>query len=273
MTIRVSPSHNFPILIWPPTVNSKPVSDANRVQLQPAYVLHHRPYRDTSRILELFTRDHGRVSVFARGARGSRDKSASLASVLQPFNRVLVSWTGRGETGQLTQAEFDGAFSVMPPDQLVNGYYVNELVLKLFARHDAHADVFGLYDATISALKASGGEIRALRVFEKRLLEALGYGLVLHVDAVTRLPVDPDRMYHYRLEQGAVRALDLAEGSLVFAGSSLLSLAREEMATSSTLSDARRLLRAALDQCLDGRELKSRQVLLALRKASSPGTS
>jgi DNA repair protein RecO (recombination protein O) len=248
------------------------VSDANRVQLQPAYVLHHRPYRDTSRILELFTRDHGRVSVFARGARGSRDKSASLASVLQPFNRVLVSWTGRGEAGQLTQAEFDGAFSVMPPDQLVNGYYVNELVLKLFARHDAHADVFGLYDATISALKVSGGEIRALRVFEKRLLEALGYGLVLHVDAVTRLPVDPDRMYHYRLEQGAVRALDLAEGSLVFAGSSLLSLAREEMATSSTLSDARRLLRAALDQCLDGRELKSRQVLLALRKASNPGT-
>src|SRR5690606_28460187 len=107
--------------------------------------------------------------------------------------------------------------------------------------------------------------VRALRVFEKRLLDALGYGLVLDVDAVTQAPVEADRMYHYRLDQGAVRALDVAEGSLVFPGSSLLSLAREELTTPAALSDARRLLRAALERCLDGRELKSRQVLLALR--------
>jgi DNA repair protein RecO (recombination protein O) len=241
-------------------------ADARRVQLQPAYVLHHRPYRDTSRILELFTRDHGRVAVFARGARSTRSRSASLISVLQPFNRVLVSWTGRGEAGQLTAAEFDGAFAVMPPDQLVNGYYLNELLLKLFARHDGHADVFALYSATIDALKSSGQAVRALRIFEKRLLDALGYGLVLDADAITQDPVEADRMYHYRIEQGAVRALDVAEGSLVFTGSSLLSLAREELTTSAALADARRLLRAALDRCLDGRELKSRQVLLALRK-------
>jgi DNA repair protein RecO (recombination protein O) len=247
-------------------------TDARRVQLQPAYVLHHRPYRDTSRILELFTRDHGRASVFARGARGGRNQSATLTSVLQPFNRVLVSWTGRGEAGQLTAAEFDGAFAVMPPEQLVNGYYVNELLLKLFARHDGHAEVFALYSATIDALKASIEPIRALRIFEKRLLDALGYGLVLDTDAVTQAPVDADRMYHYRLEQGAVRALDVAEGSLVFAGSSLLSLAREELATATALADARRLLRAALDRCLDGRELKSRQVMLALRRSNPPGT-
>jgi DNA repair protein RecO (recombination protein O) len=247
-------------------------ADARRVQLQPAYVLHHRPYRDTSRILELFTRDHGRVTVFARGARSARNRSASLTSVLQPFNRVLVSWTGRGEAGQLTGAEFDGAFAVMPPDQLVNGYYVNELLLKLFARHDGHADVFALYSATIDALKASGQPVRALRIFEKRLLDALGYGLVLDFDAITQDRIEAERMYHYRIEQGAVRALDVAEGSLVFAGSSLLSLAREELTTSAALADARRLLRAALDRCLDGRELKSRQVLLALRKVN-PGSN
>jgi DNA repair protein RecO (recombination protein O) len=247
-------------------------ADARRVQLQPAYVLHHRPYRDTSRILELFTRDHGRVSVFARGARGGRNRSASLISVLQPFNRVLVSWIGRGEAGQLTEAEFDGAFAVMPPDQLVSGYYLNELLLKLFARHDGYADVFALYGATLDQLKTSSETHRALRIFEKRLLDALGYGLVLDSDALTQEAVDADRMYHYRLEQGAVRALDVAEGGLVFAGSSLLSLAREELTTSIALADARRLLRAALDRCLDGRELKSRQVLLALRKANSSST-
>lgn len=244
------------------------MSGANKVQLQPAYVLHHRPYRDTSRILELFTRDFGRVSVFARGARGGSSKSGSLMSVLQPFNRVLVSWSGRGEAGQLTSAEFDGAFSLMPPDQLVNGYYVNELLLKLFARHDGHANVFELYAATIDALKGSGQPIRALRVFEKRLLDALGYGLVLDVDAVTNEAVRPERVYHYRLEQGAVRALDVAEGSLVFQGSSLLSLAREQLTEQADLTDARRLLRAALERCLDGRELKSRQVLQALRRTN-----
>jgi DNA repair protein RecO (recombination protein O) len=241
-------------------------ADARRVHLQPAYVLHHRPYRDTSRILELFTRDHGRVSLFARGARGGRNKSGSLMSVLQPFNRVLVSWTGRGEAGQLTAAEFDGGFAAMPPGQLVNGYYLNELLLKLFARHDGHADVFALYAATIDALKSTAEPMRVLRVFEKRLLDALGYGLVLDVDAVTHEPVEAERMYHYRLEQGAVRALDVAEGSLVFQGSSLLSLAREDLSTPAALADARRLLRAALDRCLDGRELKSRRVLLALRR-------
>src|SRR5262245_22384095 len=107
------------------------MTDSHRVQLQPAYVLHHRPYRDTSRILELFTRDHGRLTVFARSARGGRKGSASLMSVLQPFNRLLVSWSGRGEAGQLTGAEFDGAVASMPPDRLVHGFYLNELILKL----------------------------------------------------------------------------------------------------------------------------------------------
>lgn len=242
------------------------MSSAHKVLLQPAYVLHHRPYRDTSRILELFTRDYGRVSVFARGARGGRNKSGSLMSILQPFNRVLASWSGRGEAGQLTAAEFDGAYSIMPPEQLVNGYYANELLIKLFARHDGHADVFALYAATIASLKESNEPLRALRIFEKRLLDAIGYGLVLDSDATTQEPVIPQRTYHYRLEQGVVRALDVAEGSLVFSGESLLSLANEELATSVALSDARRLLRAALDRCLDGRELKSREVLMALRR-------
>jgi DNA repair protein RecO (recombination protein O) len=248
------------------------MSGVNRVQLQPAYVLHHRPYRDTSRILELFTRDFGRASVFARAARGGRNQSGSLMSVLQPFNRVLVSWSGRGEAGQMTAAEFDGEFSLMPPQQLVNGYYLNELLLKLFARHDGHADVFDLYAATLDGLKGASDPIRALRIFEKRLLEALGYGLVLDTEALTRAAVEADRMYHYRLEQGAVRAMDVAEGSLVFPGSSLLSLAHEQLVTPTALADARRLLRAALEQCLDGRELKSRQVLLALRRSNKTPT-
>lgn len=240
------------------------MSDARRIQLQPAYVLHHRPYRDTSKIIELFTRDHGRVSVFARGARGNG--SSSLISVLQPFNRLLVSWSGRGEAGQLTGAEFDGAMLPLPPDRLVHGFYLNELLLKLFARHDSHPDVFALYSQTLDQLKREDA-VRPLRLFEKRLLEAIGYGLALERDAHDDLPIQPDAAYHYRLEQGPVRVHAVMENNtVVYSGSSLLSLAREELSDAAVCADARRLLRAALDRCLDGRELRTRQVMLALRK-------
>jgi len=239
-------------------------TDSRRIDLQPAFVLHHRPYRDTSRILELFTRDHGRVSVFARGARSGRNKSASLLPVLQPFNRLLVSWTGRGEAGQLTAAEFDGTFSVLAPDRLVNGYYLNELLLKLFARHDSHPDVFELYAATLELLKQSDA-IRPLRIFEKRLLESLGYGLALEFEA-NGDPIEPEVAYHYRVEHGAVRAEGAESGGMIFQGASLLALALEDIEDPARHADARRLLRAAMDRCLDGRELKTREVMLALRR-------
>jgi DNA repair protein RecO (recombination protein O) len=241
-------------------------AEPRRVLLQPGYVLHHRPYRDTSQILELFTRDYGRVSVFARGARGPRKGGASLISILQPFNRLLVSWAGRGEAGQLTGAEFDGALSVLAPDRLVSGFYLNELLLKLFARHDSHADVFDLYDRTLASLKNADDPVRPLRLFEKRLLDALGYGLALDRDVATGQPIERGVAYHYRLEQGAVRTSGVAEGALVFAGETLLSLAREDLSEDAACTEARRLLRAALDRVLEGRELKSRQVMLALRR-------
>jgi DNA repair protein RecO (recombination protein O) len=241
-------------------------ADTRRVHLQPAYVLHHRPYRDTSRILELFTRDHGRVTLFARGARGGRKSSASLISLLQPFNRLLLSWSGRGEAGQLSGAEFDGPMSVLPPDRLVSGFYLNELLLKLFARHDSHPEVFELYARTVESLKSAPDAVRPLRIFEKRLLDALGYGLALETEFATGQALDPRAAYHYRLEQGAVRADAVAEGTTTYAGESLLALAREDLTDPATCVDARCLLRAALDRCLEGRELKSRQVMMALRK-------
>jgi DNA repair protein RecO (recombination protein O) len=236
------------------------------VLLQPAFVLHHRPYRDTSRILELFTRDHGRVSVFARGARGASKAGAALASILQPFNRVLVSWSGKGEAGQLTGAEFDGAMSSLPPDRLVSGFYLNELLLKLFARHDSHPDVFALYDATLRSLKTDADGVRALRLFEKRLLDALGYGLALDCDVDAGRPLDADYAYRYRLEQGAIRIDGVAEGAGIFSGRTLLAMAREDFTDPAVCAEARALLRAAIDRCLEGKELRTREVARALKK-------
>jgi len=240
--------------------------EARRIQLQPAYVLHHRPYRDSSRILELFTRDYGRVTVFARGARGGARRGDSLMSMLQPFNRLLASWQASGEAGTLTAAEFDGAYASLPPARLVSGYYLNELLLKLFARHDSHGDVFTLYAHAVDALKAEAEPLRVLRIFEKRLLEALGYGLALEHEAGSGTAIESHRSYQYRIEQGATAALAGADSAMVFSGASLLSLASEQLYDPASCQDARRLLRAALDHCLEGRELKSRTVMLALRR-------
>jgi DNA repair protein RecO (recombination protein O) len=244
---------------------------AHRVQLQPAYVLHHRPYRDTSRILELFTRDHGRLTVFARGARGGQRATSSLGSVLQPFHRVLVSYSGRGEAGQLTNAEFDGEFRELPAARALSGFYLNELMMRLFERHDAHAAVFELYDATLARLKTmTNDEAVLLRIFEKRLLEMLGYGLLLDREAHTGAPVQVSGMYRYIPERGVVRIDGVADGPLIVSGASLLALSTDELLTPEAKSDARRLLRVALDQYLSGRELRSREVLGALRRMQSP---
>jgi DNA repair protein RecO (recombination protein O) len=246
-------------------------TSARRVQLEPAFLLHHYPWRDSSRILEFFTRVHGRVSVFARAARRG---GTSLPAALQPFGELLVSWSARGEAGQLTGAERVGAPAFLAGDRLMSGFYVNELLIKLLPKHDAHPALYDAYAAVVARLHDPAVDpARALRIFEKRLLEELGWGLELAHDALTGDPIDPRRAYRYRIDGGAEAVDGVAEGALVMAGASLLSLAREDLADPQSLADARRLLRAALDQCLDGRSLRTREVMIAMRTrgGAAPG--
>jgi DNA repair protein RecO (recombination protein O) len=233
--------------------------DLRRVQLAPAYILHHRPYRDTSRILEVLTREHGRLSLFARGVRGPK---AKLASVLQPFQLLLVSWSGRGDAAQLTGAESAGQSAShsapLPSGRLMAAFYLNELLLKLTTRHDPLPGLFDDYQVTLDALRAGEPLEPRLRVFEKRLLETLGYGLELAFQAQSGGPVEPGGYYHFKPAQGLFPTVKDAAGAL--AGTSLLNLAREELSQARELDDARRLLQAALAQCLEGRELMTRVV-------------
>jgi len=235
-----------------------------RILLQPAYLLHQRAYRDSGRILEVFTRDHGRLTLFARGVRRA---GSPFIPVLQPFNRLLVSWSGRGEAGNFMHAEFDGAVVALPSARLLSGFYLNELLLKLLARHDVHADVFARYDEALAALRSDGVEEIPLRLFEKRLLEALGYGLSLGHETNGR-QVDAAGVYRYAPDHGLTRVEGVAEGALIFSGASLVALARETLDEAVARTDARRLLRAALDRCLEGRALNSRDVARAVRKMS-----
>jgi len=225
-----------------------------RIQLTAAYVLHHRPYRDTSRILEVLTREHGRLTLFARGVRGPK---AKLAALVQPFRLLLVSWTGRGEAPQLTGAESGEGEAGLPSRALLPGFYLNELVLKLTTRHDPLPALFDAYREAIAGLRVDPSPERALRIFEKRLLEVTGYGLDLGA-------VDAGEWYQLRPSQGLFRTVADAPGAV--SGASLLALSREDLQDPKALEDSRRILRAALGELLEGRELTSRTVARAVAR-------
>jgi DNA repair protein RecO (recombination protein O) len=232
-----------------------------QVWLAPAYVLHQYPYRDTSRIVEVFTGEHGRLTLFARGANGAK---SALKGVLRPFQRLLVSWSGRGEACQLVSAEIDGSPSSLANQRLMSGFYMNELLLKLTERCDPHPEIFESYAACLATLCAGAGEEASLRRFEKRLLEELGYGLELaRTDAGQ--PVESDRYYRFAPQSGPVPCVAEVPGAIY--GRSLTDLSCEDFADERSLRDAKRVLRAALDACLDGRPLKSREVMLAMRRS------
>lgn len=235
--------------------------NARRIQLTAGYILHHRPYRDTGRILEVLTRDHGRLSLFARGVRGPK---AKLASILQPFQMLLLSWTGRGEAAQLTGAESAQAATPLPAACLMASFYLNELLMKLTTRHDPLPLLFDTYHAALEGLRHGAPLEPQLRVFEKRLLEALGYGLDLGAEAHTGKRIEPGEYYHFRPEQGLVATVANAAGAL--AGQSLIGLANEHLTGARELEDAKRLLQAALAQCLEGRPLATRTVARAVAR-------
>ena len=235
--------------------------NVRRITLAPAYILHHRPYRDTSRILEVITRDHGRLSVFARGVRGPK---AKLASILQPFQLLLLSWSGRGEAAQLTGAESADHATTPPAASLMASFYLNELLMKLTTRHDPLPGLFDDYHAAVEGLRRGGLLEPPLRIFEKRLLDTLGYGLDLAAEAQTGKAVEAAGYYHFRPAQGLFPTVPEAAGAL--SGLSLINLANEQLESGRDLEDARRLLQAALAECLEGRELTTRTVAKAVAR-------
>jgi DNA repair protein RecO (recombination protein O) len=238
--------------------------NSRRVALASAYILHHRPFRETGRIFEVLTREDGRLSLFARGVRGPK---ARLAAVLQPFRLLLVSWSGRGEAPSLTGAEATPASMPLPAPCLLSGFYLNELVLRLTTRHDPQPALFDAYHGALASLKAGAPLAPTLRIFEKRLLQMTGYGLELDAEATSGRPIEPEGYYYFRPGEGLFPA-DAARPDAL-AGRSLASLRNEEFACERELKDARSLLQAALAHCLDGRELATRSVARSMARRGS----
>jgi len=232
-----------------------------RVEMEAAFLLHSRPWRETSRLLEVFSQQHGRIGLIANGAMRPKSK---WRSVLRPFQPLRLSWSGRGSLYTLRSAEPSSqAFDIkgMP---LMSAYYVNELLLTLMQRRDAHADLFAHYAATLDELSAVSDAEPVLRRFEVLLLAEVGYGLILEEDAVEHLPLEPDRLYEYVLDRGPVPVGDNNEGGLVFHGSDLMAIGRGQCVTEAQLRCAKRLLRPVLNRALGGKTLRTREVLASM---------
>lgn len=229
-----------------------------RINLQPAFVLHHRPYRETSVILDLFTQEHGRISAVARGVRQSR---SHLKSLLQPFVPLLVSWQGKGELMALTGAEAHGQPIRMAGECLFSGLYLNEVLMRLLPKHDANAQLYTIYHNTLLELQGAHLLQKTLRLFEKKLLEELGYGLQLNHDAGSKENFDAEKYYRFHPEHGFELCADLdSQCSADFSGKSLLALAVEQLDDEASLRDAKRLMRLAMAPLLGQYPLNSRKL-------------
>ena len=233
--------------------------------LEPAYVLHARPYRESSLLLELLTAAHGRVGTVARGARRPR---SPLRGLLRPFQPLLVSWTGRGELHTLAAAEPAGPPHTLSGRALVSGLHLNALACVALAREDPHPEVFAAYGEALAALARGGDLDSPLRRFELALLAALGYAPALERDRAGR-PVEAESLYHYEPERGPVPA---AEGgaaggrSVLLHGGTLLALARGSPLAGRARGEARALLRLLLEHHLGARQRRVRALLEAVAR-------
>jgi len=227
------------------------------VYLQPALILHHRPYRETSLILEVFTQDYGVIAVIAKGVRQQKSKTAGL---LQPFSQLSISYLNKHGLKTLTQVEFVVNYALQGL-ALYCGFYVNELVQKFLHRDDPHPELFKRYQACLQGLLQPDGIEQSLRYFELDLLQAAGYGVQLEFDVNAQTLVNPALRYNFVADFGII-----ADADGPVSGSTLLSMAAGELLSATALAEAKQLTRKMLDVHLYGKALKSREVLAKIIK-------
>ncbi len=222
-----------------------------RVQLEPVFVLHHRPYQNSSLIVDFFSQQYGRVAVLARSARGPKSR---FKGYLQLFSPLLASWNGLRELKNLNHLELSAAPLSLNGQGLLCAFYLNELLLRLLPKEDAYPEIFIDYQMALQKLAQAESPPIILRRFEKRLLENLGYGLSFQVN--------PQEYYRWRPEQGFLPCESSADHrESVFLGRSLLALQTETWDNSEDLLAAKRLMRLVLSQHLGSKPLKSRELL------------
>jgi DNA repair protein RecO (recombination protein O) len=240
------------------------MTSSHRILQQDAYVLHSYPYRETSLLLELITRQHGRFGAIAKGVRSQRSRNRVL---LQPFQPLILSWSGRGELPTLTAIETRAPAYRFSGNRLMSAFYVNELMLKLLHRHDPHEELFVAYEQVLGNCSESikPDDLQAescLRIFEKRLMEELGYGLSFIDSESEGGVIDDAGSYSYIPMHGVVPA---AAGHPSFSGRTLKAIAQENFIDKQVLREAKQLMKTVIDYHLGNTMLNTRHTLLSMQ--------
>jgi len=250
-----------------------PRAQPQRRDDQQGYVLHSYAYRETSLVVEAFTAEHGRIALVARGAKRPRSE---LRGLLQAFQPLLLTWWGAGEMKTLIKAEWLGGVPLPRGSALLCGFYLNELLLKLLPREDAHPSLYAAYEAAILDLTSDLPQAPVLRGFELDLLAELGYALPLDREADSGTPIDPRARYHYAPDHGPRRVAadgEAGAGPMMAAeprgagvsGATLLALASRSYTDPATAAEAKRLMREVLDHHLEQRGVESRRLMQDLQ--------
>ncbi len=193
-----------------------------RFSLEPAYILHSRQYRESSLLLEVLSREHGRVGLVARGARGAKSRWKNM---LQPFRPLLLSWTQRGELGTLTGADQVASPPALVGESLFCGLYANELMVRFLYRSDPHPGLFDYYQHLLTQMATGKPAQPLLRVFEKQLLQSVGFGMQLDHEYGSDRVISADAWYLYKPEAGPVRCdRGQVQDAQLISGSALLAL-------------------------------------------------
>ena len=225
-----------------------------KVLLQPAFVLHTRPYRETSLLINALTMEYGKISLVARGIR--KKKSAQPA-ILQPLIPLLISYSGRTTLYMLQQVETNGPSYNLKERILLSTFYLNELLIKLLPDEEPHDNIFIYYKNTLEKLTCTTNLEMELRLFEKQLLKTLGYGIELTKTTLNEI-IEPQEYYSYQFEHGFSRTLPNTPEC--FSGNSLLAFADEKLETEDDLENAKRLTRIIITSLLNHRPLRSREL-------------
>lgn len=230
------------------------MSHPHRIQLQPGYILHRRPYRETSLLLDVFSHEYGKLGLLAKGVRGGR---AGRPDALQPFRPLLLSWSGKGELPLLTGVEATALPVPLQGVALYCGFYVNELLQGFLHRHDPQPLLFKRYADVLADLAAHVDMDKLLRGFELTLLQELGYGLQLHCDAERHQDIQPEGFYRYVPDRGPIAA---PAGAGAIRGTTLIALRENRLENADIRREAKWLLRRVIQHHLGGRPLKSREL-------------
>lgn len=233
------------------------------IENQPAWLLHSRPFRDTSLLLDFLTPDHGRISAIARGARGPRSRTRAL---LQPFQPLSISVAGRSELLSLRLVEARGSARPLIGERLFSALYINELMVRLLPVHESETELFDTYGQVLNELAGTAELEPLLRSFELQLLDTLGYGLQFSHDADNGEAIVAELWYYLREDSGFVRQLQMQDqlhqstAVQLYPGAELLLIAAHDFGATSTRKYAKRLLRQVLQQHLSERPLASREL-------------